>query len=203
MSRSIAFFDFDGTITRGDSFIRMIRYVVGTPRFLAGMALLSPVLVAFKAGLIPNWRAKEIVIAYFFKTWRKEKFNDRCEKFARNVIPHMVRPAAIEKIQEHHAKGHKVVLVSASAENWLQCWAEEMDMDLIATRVEMKDGRVTGRLLGKNCYGPEKESRIREQIQLEDYDHIYAYGDSKGDCEMLALAKEAHYRPFRDKQQTD
>ncbi|MFA0963186.1 HAD family hydrolase [Roseivirga sp. BDSF3-8] len=200
MSKSLALFDFDGTVTRGDSFMRMIRYVVGWPRFLAGMAVLSPVLVAYKAKLIPNWRAKEIVLAHFFKTWRQEKFNDRCEKFARNVIPHMVRPAAIEQIKQHQEQGHKVVLVSASAENWLSCWAEEMDIDLIATRVELKEGRVTGKLEGRNCYGPEKESRIREEIDLAKYDHIYAYGDSKGDREMLAMAKTAHYRPFRNKQ---
>lgn len=202
MSRSLALFDFDGTVTRGDSFMRMIRYVVGWPRFLAGMVVLSPVLVAYKAKLIPNWRAKEIVLAHFFKTWRKEKFNDRCEKFARNVIPHMVRPAAIDKIKEHQEQGHKVVLVSASAENWLSCWADEMDIDLIATRVELKEGRVTGKLDGRNCYGPEKEHRIREELDLTDYEHIYAYGDSKGDREMLALAKEAHYRPFRNGQVT-
>jgi phosphoserine phosphatase len=30
-----------------------------------------------------------------------------------------------------------------------------------------------------------------------DYAPVHAYGDSAGDREMLALADEPHYRPFR------
>jgi hypothetical protein len=48
---------------------------------------------------------------------------------------------------------------------------------------------LTGRLLGKNCYGPEKVQRLKTLLgSLEDY-VIYTYGDSKGDRELLAIAQ--------------
>jgi phosphatidylglycerophosphatase C len=58
----------------------------------------------------------------------------------------------------------------------------------------VKDGRVTGRFLTKNCSGKEKVRRIAERYDLESFDHIYAYGDTPGDKAMLDLADEKHYR---------
>ena len=67
-----------------------------------------------------------------------------------------------------------------------------------ARQLEVKDGLITGKIKGINCYGPEKESRIRAAYMLKDFDEILAYGDSEGDREMLALASKKFYRPFRD-----
>ena len=53
---------------------------------------------------------------------------------------------------------------------------------------------VTGKLLTKNCYGIEKAHRVKEKYDLEDYDYIYIYGDR----ELLELADERFYNPFRD-----
>jgi len=61
----------------------------------------------------------------------------------------------------------------------------------------MKGGVVTGKLLTKNCYGIEKANRVKEIYDLSHYERIYAYGDSTGDTELLALANESFYKPFR------
>ncbi|MEW6528158.1 MAG: haloacid dehalogenase-like hydrolase [Spirochaetota bacterium] len=61
-------------------------------------------------------------------------------------------------------------------------------------RLEVKYGLLTGKFFGKNCYGPQKVKRIKEIYNLYDYQKIYAYGDSKGDKEMLAIADERIYR---------
>ena len=69
-------------------------------------------------------------------------------------------------------------------------------MRLLATLLETENGIVTGKLSGKNCYGPEKVARIKSEFRLEEYDNIYAYGDSSGDTEMLAIATKPYYRKF-------
>jgi len=69
---------------------------------------------------------------------------------------------------------------------------------LISTEIEVVDDRLTGRLACENCYGPEKVKRIHLLLSLRDYDPIYAYGDSTGDKEMLALTKHSHYKHFKD-----
>ena len=56
---------------------------------------------------------------------------------------------------------------------------------------------VTGQSLTPNCYGIEKVKRLRKVFPDLARRHVIAYGDSKGDRELLAIAAEAHYKPFR------
>ena len=69
---------------------------------------------------------------------------------------------------------------------------------VVGTRIEVVDGKVTGRFLTANCYGPEKVRRVQALLSgARDHYHITAYGDSRGDKEMLQYADERHYKPFR------
>ena len=43
----------------------------------------------------------------------------------------------------------------------------------------------------------EKGNRVKEAYNLDDYDRIYAYGDSRGDKELLGLSDKSFYKPFR------
>jgi phosphoserine phosphatase len=70
-------------------------------------------------------------------------------------------------------------------------------VSLISTRLETNNGKLTGRIEGKNCRGIEKVRRIKMQYKLDEYDEIYAYGDTKGDKPMLGLATIAFYKPFQ------
>jgi HAD superfamily phosphoserine phosphatase-like hydrolase len=91
--------------------------------------------------------------------------------------------------------GAEVVIVSASIDNWVQPFFA--NVTVLGTQIEVKDGLLTGRFLTKNCYGQEKVNRILACYpHREDY-HLTAYGDSRGDKELLAFADESHYKPFR------
>ena len=195
---SMVFFDFDGTITTSDSFIKFIRFVVGDIRFILGMTVLSPMLVAYKLRLIPNYTAKQAVLSYFFKGMSEAQFQTAARDYSLENIDAILRPKAMAKIAWHKEQEHKIVVVSASIESWLKPWCNQHGLDLIATKLEIKEGIVTGKLLTKNCYGMEKVRRVKERYNLDDYDHIYAYGDSRGDKELLELADEGFYQPFRE-----
>ena len=195
---TLALFDFDGTITTDDSLIKFIRFVVGDTKFIWGMILLSPMLTAYKLKLIPNYKAKQYMLSYFFKGMDEEKFMQVANEYSLSHIDTILRPKAMEKIAWHKEQGHKIVIVSASIECWLKPWCDKNDLDLIATKLEIQDGIVTGKFLTKNCYGIEKANRVNERYDLSEYDHIYAYGDSRGDRELLELADESFYKPFRE-----
>ena len=194
----LALFDFDGTITKDDSLLKFIRFVVGDGRFVFGLVVLSPILVAYKLKLIPNYKAKQYMLSWFFKGMSKEAFLKVANEYSLVHIDKILRPKAMEKISWHKAQGHKVVIVSASIDCWLRPWCEKNGLELIATKLEIKDDIVTGKLLSKNCYGVEKVNRIKEIYNLKDFEYIYSYGDSSGDKQMLELAHEKFYKPFRD-----
>lgn len=196
LASSIAFFDFDGTITTDDSLIKFIRFVVCDVKFMWGIIVLSPMLTAYKLKLIPNYKAKQIMLSYFFKGMRKERFMDLANEYSLKHIDTILRPKAMECIAWHKAQGHKVVIVSASIECWIKPWCTKNNLDLIATKLEIKNGIITGKLFTKNCYGIEKANRVREVYNLDGYDCIYAYGDSRGDKEILELADKSYYKHF-------
>jgi HAD superfamily hydrolase (TIGR01490 family) len=191
-----AFFDFDGTITKKDSFIDFLKYTNSPFKFWFNFILLSPVLVLFKLRLISNERAKQIVLSMFFKGENIVDFKKKAYNYAVNQLPKTVKKNAMDKILWHKQQNHRVVVVSASLKCWLSPWCEQNEIELIATELEERDGFLTGKLATKNCFGKEKVKRIKEKYSLNENDIIYAYGDSVGDREMLQLATYPNYRVF-------
>ncbi len=197
MNRQIAFLDFDGTITTRDTLLEFIKFSKGSFRFYLGFLINSPWLLAWKAGIISNQRAKERMLTWFFGGMQLDAFQDTCNHFAATAIPNLIRPKAIHEIRLLQEKGVEVVIVSASPANWLQPWTDQLGTALLATRLETGNQTMTGKILGRNCHGVEKVSRIRDSYDLSAYDHIIAYGDSSGDKPMLALASNSFFKPFR------
>ncbi len=196
MGSAIAFFDFDGTITKKDTLLAFIKYSKGTAAFYKGFLLNIHFLIAYKLKIITNQKAKEKILEYFFDQTPLALFKQLCNSFAKEQLPSLVRPAAYAKIKQLQEKKVKIVIVSASPENWITSWANETGAELIATKMQTKDGILTGKIDGLNCYGIEKVRRIKEQYNLALFDEIYAYGDSGGDKPMLAIAHYSKMNPF-------
>jgi len=196
LKKNIALFDFDGTITTKDTLLEFIKFYRGTARFYIGFLTLLPIMVLFKAKLLANWKAKQSMLRYFLGNHDRAVFQAACDEFARTRIPALVRPEALARLREHQAQGDIVVIVSASPENWIRTFSDGLGVQLIATQLEVVDDKITGRICGRNCFGPEKAERIRAQFNLADYDQISAYGDSRGDREMLALSNRPYYQRF-------
>jgi len=196
VKKRLVLFDFDGTITTKDTFIEFIRFYHGTFKLASGFGLMFPVLALYKLKVIPNWKAKEIVLTWFFKGQDAERFNKICREFSSSVLPRLIRPAALAEIKKYENDA-EIVVVSASAENWVSPWCAKNNLKVIATQLESIQGKLTGKISGKNCFGEEKAVRIREKYSLGSYSEIIAYGDSSGDKEMLELAHRHFYKPFR------
>jgi phosphatidylglycerophosphatase C len=197
MSGKIAFFDFDGTITHKDTLLEFIRFSKGTVSFMMGFLVCSPWIAAWKLGIISNQAAKEKVLWFFFNGTKQEIFETLSYSFATQHLPLLPRQKALEEILLLQQQGFITVIVSASPRNWIEPQAAQLNMQLIATELELKDGLITGKISGKNCHGEEKVRRIKQQYNLSTFDTIYAYGDSSGDKPMLALATKAFMKPFR------
>lgn len=197
MKKRIAFFDFDGTITTRDTLLEFIRFYKGTLHFYLGFLVYSPFIVAYKLGLIPNFVAKQKVLSFFFKGESLDVFQAKCNAFSDEVLPALIRPKALEEIARLKANDVPIVIVTASAENWIRQWAQKQGLGLIGTRLAVDGNKISGKFDGKNCYGDEKVCRIEQEYRFSDYSDIYAYGDSSGDKAMLARATVSFYKPFR------
>jgi HAD superfamily hydrolase (TIGR01490 family) len=197
LARSIAFFDFDGTITRKDTMLEFIRFSKGDTAYYAGMLLLSPWLLAMKAALVSNAAAKERMLTYFFGGVPLQDFQFSCTAFIEERLPSLLRPDAMAAISAHQDKGDEVVVVSASAENWVAGWCQANDIKCIATRLQVVNDKITGKLNGPNCNGLEKVNRIKANYDPANYESVYCYGDTSGDKPMLSIATHAFYRHFK------
>ena len=203
--KKIVAFDFDGTLTTKDTLIAFIRYACGTGALILGFLRYLPLLVLMKLRLYPNYKAKQKVFSHFFKGMALEEFDALCQRFAKDN-QHLLRPQAVEAVSQALNEGAEVLIISASIDNWVRPFfntegfnTEGRSVNIIGTQIEVIDGKLTGRFLTKNCYGQEKVNRLLAlHPNRTDY-HLTAYGDSRGDKELLAFADASHYKPFRQK----
>ena len=214
MKNKVYCFDFDGTLTTNDSLLEFIKYAKGTSRFLMVFLMYSPILVLMKLHLYPNWKAKQQIFAHLFAGMRIEKFDKICKKFAEDN-QHLLRPQGINLIHKVLGEGAKVYVVSASIDNWVRPFFQHRgitDITVLCSQFEVVDGKVTGHFKTNNRYGEEKVHRICDALTTTtanaygttslSFDrtqyNIEAFGDSRGDKEMLAFADTGHYKPFRE-----
>ena len=192
----VAAFDFDGTVTDRDSMFPFLRYAAGRARYYWCMTSQLPMLTKYLLGKVDNNTAKERVLTRFFAGLPVAALNMIGVRFAEEVLPKMVRPAALERLAWHRSLGHRCILVSASLQLYLQPWATSAGFDaVIGSQFELRGGRyISGRLAGGNCHGAEKVKRLLTLMGDRQTFQLYAYGDSRGDYELLESADWAYYR---------
>lgn len=202
MKKKIYCFDFDGTLTTSDTLLEFIKYAKGTSRFLMVFLKYSPLLILMKLHLYPIWKAKQQIFAHLFAGMRIEKFDALCRGFAEES-QHLLRPKGITLMHEALVAGAQVFIVSASIDNWVRPFFDIRNLkgvQVLGTQIEVEDGKLTGNFKSNNCYGKEKVHRIAEALkpfERSEYE-IEAFGDSRGDKEMLAFADKGHFKPFRE-----
>ena len=166
-------------------------------RFAVDLLATLPLVALYAARLAANEVPKMALFARQYAGVPFDEFRDVAARFARERIPSLTRPSAMNRLRFHKDSGDHVVVVSASIEDWVEPWAREQGVDeVIASRVEVSEGRLTGRLEGPNCYGDEKLRRLLGRFPDRSSYELYVYGDSRGDNAILQAADRAFYRRF-------
>ncbi|MGI9577059.1 MAG: HAD family hydrolase, partial [Microthrixaceae bacterium] len=119
--------------------------------------------------------------------------------YATRLVDGGLRPEMVEQLRRHVAAGHETLFVSASLTYYLEPIARHFHMSgVIGVEPEVVDGALTGRLLHPNVRAAEKESRLRAWLgapsdgPVENLE-MWAYGNSSGDHELLAMADHAFW----------
>ena len=194
----VAAFDFDGTLTRHDTLFPFLLQVAGPVKLLIKIIYLIPILTAYALGLMRNDIAKIKVLRRFLADMEMTTLQQHALQFAEQKLPTLLRPEAMQRLAWHKQQGHRCVVVSASLELYLRPWASTAGFDdVLGSRLEELDnGRTSGKLLGENCFGPEKMRRLASLLGPREGYTLYAYGDSRGDKELLSAADYPFYKSF-------
>jgi HAD superfamily hydrolase (TIGR01490 family) len=198
---TVAAFDFDGTVTRGASTVPFLIEVRGLlPVALAiGRSLPKLVRAAIFSGSAAD-DYKEQLFVRLLRGTTAEELTRRGKAFAANHLRLRLRPEVRNRIEWHRARGHRVVLVSASLEHYVAPAGEILGVDgVLATRLAVDAaGIVSGRFDGKNCRGAEKYARVVGWLRANGLAGagraqavLWAYGNSRGDAWLLGAADHA------------
>ncbi|MFM0515287.1 HAD family hydrolase [Paraburkholderia sp. RL17-373-BIF-A] len=192
---AVAAFDFDGTITTSNSLRDFVRFTAGGPRLIYGALRAAPWFLGFLIGKCDRASAKAHFLAGALGGLTRPQLEAAAQRYATERLPELIRPEMHARIQEHKRLGHRLVLVSASLTLYLRIFANSSGFDaVLATELEYQGDYLSGRLGSRDCWGPEKVKRLQQWLGGDRPRVLFAYGNSTGDREMLALADHAWLR---------
>lgn len=187
-----AFFDVDRTLIRGSSLLALAR-----PLRRAGLlstrtalrALVRQAVFSRRGFTDEQIRGAIAAVGEVVSGMNAGRVRAVCDE----AIPRVVAPRTFDEawrlLEWHRRRGDLVFLVSSSPHELIDRLGDVFAADgVVATDAEVSDGRYTGRI-GRLCQGPAKAEAVRELAETHGIDlrHSYAYGDSMGDLQMLAL----------------
>jgi len=190
----LALFDFDGTITVDPTYPAFVRFAVRPRRKLFGGIFLMPLILAYRIGLVSDHRIRLAISRVAFWGEDPRRLRTLGAEFARNALPPLVRPEALDRIEWHKKRGDRVVVVSAALDAYIEPWCEAVGVESVCTEMEIRNDRLTGKYLAGDCCGHEKAKRVQARYRLMDYSDIYSYGDTDEDREMLDMATKKYFR---------
>ncbi len=115
------------------------------------------------------------------------------ERFMREKIVPIMLPKARALIESHRERGHDLLIISATNRFITGPIAAAYGVPgLLASELEMKDGRYTGKVAGIPCYREGKVTRLEQWLGEKNMqpEESWFYSDSHND--ILLLEKVTH-----------
>jgi len=193
-----AFFDFDGTLFRGSTWkgIALHHRTTGTNKVMLWLYLYTHL------ALLPLYKAGILKRKVYYTMWAKNMSwtlkgltTAQAEEVYRwlweNYVKPRLRPEIISIWEEHRDKGRKLIIVSGSFEPLIKFVGSKLGADgAIGTELEIKNGRLTGRIKGPLCFGEGKAQKVKAFLASHpdiDLSRSYAYTDSVYDLPLLEM----------------
>ena len=126
--------------------------------------------------------------------WDVETVKEIVADTLQHIVEPLVYDEAVGLIEDHHAAGRDVVIVSTSGSEVVEPIGEMLGADkVIATRMAVEDGRYTGDIRFY-AYAENTAKAIRDLARKRGYDleNSYAYSDSVTDVHMLEVVGHPH-----------
>jgi HAD superfamily hydrolase (TIGR01490 family) len=176
-----AFYDLDHTILDGNSATHLVQEARGR-----GVMSENQYRHAIWLSILYKLRIGEpIRMINRMLSWlgglSEESIMQLSKEIFEQIIKDTIRSEILETIKEHRANNGAVVLLSSATTPICEPVSHFLQMDdMICTRLESKNGILTGRTIGTLVYGPEKKVRMMEFCEKQGFapEEAWYYGDS-------------------------
>lgn len=211
MTRRVAAFDFDGTLTHRDTLVPFLARVAGRRAMLRAVSHMGVQAARRNVSIGDRDRMKELMIAELLAGRSEDELRELGVAFADEILSRRMNDAVLTRLEEHLRADHEVVLVSASLVYYLDPIAEHLGLHaVIAVEPTVVDGVLDGTLTRPNVRAEQKAIRLDEWLGLGDGApsstaergpespqqadvELWAYGNSSGDLALLAAADHAFW----------
>jgi len=191
--KSVALFDLDGTLVRGDTLLSFLVGFAKRQRRRWPIVTMPVYLGLYAARVISDRTAKECLLRSFLAGWPTEVINDYATWFSKRWLPCRLRPEVVDRLRWHQSEQHRVVLVSASPDVYVRTIATALAIsEVVCTEIEVTNGVCTGVIVGDNCKGPAKLDAVCRHFGGQIPVCAYAYGDSASDLPLLTAVDNGY-----------
>ena len=188
-----SYFDVDGTLCKSNLFDSLLFYVLNQQNPIAGAGRIARTIASVPALFAAEQVDRGTFNDLLFRGYQgisEDRLLDLADEAFDNVMRPTLFKGALDLVARAKKAGHRVVLLSGSPDFLLQRMARLCDADdVIGNRLQIKDGRATGKLLPPIVAGPEKARIIKEHTKQHGFEleECAAYSDSMSDVPMLSV----------------
>jgi len=195
--RSAAFFDLDKTIIAKSSSLAFSKPFQAGGLITRGAMLRSAYAqFVYLVGGADHDQMEKIraFMSQLVEGWDVETVKEIVAETLHHIVDPIVYDEAVSLMEEHHAAGRDVVIVSTSGTEVVEPIGELLGADdVIASRLAIVDGKYTGEI-DYYAYAEEKARAIERLAVARGYDleQCFAYSDSITDAPMLEAVGHPH-----------
>lgn len=193
MPGRLVLFDLDGTITRRDTYVAFLLYVLA--RRAGRLPWCAPLpfdVLRFKLGRLGNDELKRRFLGAILAGLGRAELATHVTGFLDRHFVRMVKPAALARIAQHRDAGDRLVLATASLDLYTTAIAERLGFDAAhSTRVGWIGERVGTALAGPNLLGEAKLAAVEAMLAGDaTRPFVIAYSDHHSDLPLLLAADQ-------------
>lgn len=192
----IAAFDFDGTLIGGYSG-NMLFQERRKRKDVSRQEMTESIGVMFKT-MVKLVEANEMV-ARAFARW-EGKSEAEMEELSSHIYEHAIQdsifPEMREILEAHRKAGHTLVVATSASRYQVEPAVKALEIEnLLCTELEVKEGKLTGKLAGENLFGSGKAAAISQFVEERGGSLAETYFYADGSEEVGLMKRVGHPRP--------
>lgn len=195
MNNGVVFADFDGTIIRGQSQVMLVKYLflrneIGTGVLLK--VLFWNLKYRFVNQKIDN-KFAEGVYKLILSGRDEQQTTELLKSFVNDILGKALNERVIEIIRKYKNDKYRVIFVSSTLDIILKAFLDEYSLadEVICTILEKKEGKFTGRIVGRINDGKNRNDLVVAKIKALEPSDIIVISDNLTDIELLKGAGKA------------